>query len=136
MLLLAAIVVVAGRWESISPEVRFSGLVAALLCVYFAAETLRSRVRLTATALATLAAALTAPVAIAAAATLEQEWPVCVLAGGLAALLATELQSRRWKVTTLKAATTIAAGLAVTGLAALVHVPVGLIGAIAAAGEW
>ena len=133
MLLLAAIVVVAGRWESISPEVRFAGLVASLLGVYFAAETLRSRVRLTATALATLAAALTAPVGIAAAATLEQEWPVCVLAGGLAALLATELQSRRWQVTTLKAATAVAVGLATTGLAALVSVPVGLITAVAAA---
>ena len=103
MLLLAAIVVVAGRWESISPEVRFAGLVAALLGVYFTAETLRSRIRLTATALATLAAALTAPVGIAAAATLEQEWPACILVGGLAALLATELQSRRWNVHPLKA---------------------------------
>lgn len=129
MLLLAAVVVVASRWESISAEVRFSGLVASLLAVYFTAETLRHRVHLTATSLATLAAALTAPVGIAAASTLDQQWPVCVLVGGLAAMVATELQSRRWNVTTLKAATVVATGLAAAGLAALLNFPVSVIGA-------
>lgn len=132
MLLLASIVVVAGRWESITPEIRFSGLVAALLAVYFTAEALRSRLVSTATSLATLAAALTAPVGVAAAATLSQPWPVCVLVGGLAALAATEVQSRRWDVPALKAATTVAAGMTATGLAALTGAPVAVIGSGAA----
>ena len=38
LLLVASIVVVAGNWESIDESVRFSGLVAALVAVYFVAE--------------------------------------------------------------------------------------------------
>ena len=133
LLLLASIVVVAGRWESITPEVRFAGLIASLLAVYFAAEALRDRLPTTASALAVLAATITAPVGIAAAATLEQPWPICILVGGALALVATEVQSRRWEVPTLHAATAVAAGLAVTGLAALSATPVAVLGALAAA---
>lgn len=133
LLLLASIVVVAGRWESITPEVRFAGLVASLLGIYFVAETIRERLTATASALAVLAATITAPVGIAAAATLEQPWPVCVLVGGLLALVATEIQSRRWSVPTLKVATAVAVGLAASGAAALTSTPVGVLGAVAAA---
>ena len=130
---MASIVVVAGRWEAITPEVRFVGLVASLLAVYFTAETLRRRLTTTATALAVLSAAITAPVGIAAAATLEQTWPVCVLVGGVLALVASEVQSRRWSLPVLKAATVIAVGLGATGLAALTDTPVAVIGALTAA---
>ena len=116
LLLVASIIVVAGNWESIDPVVRFSGLVAALLGVYFAAEAGRRRFPTTSTSLATLAACLTAPVGVAAAATLGQPWSVCTLVGGVAALVATEVQSRRWNVAPLKAATVVAFGLAAVGL--------------------
>ncbi|MET0661723.1 MAG: hypothetical protein ABWZ42_01195, partial [Ilumatobacteraceae bacterium] len=129
----ASIVVVAGNWQSIDVEVRFSGLVAALVGIYFGAEAGRRRSPLTATALAVLAATLTAPVGVAAAATIRQPWPVCVLVGGLAALLATEIQSRRWRVPILQAATVVAFGLAAVGAAALTGVPVTVIGALGAA---
>lgn len=132
LLLVASIIVVAGNWQSIDPEIRFSGLVASLVAVYFAAEAGRRRIPSTSRALATLAAALTAPVGIAAAATLGQPWPVCTLVGGIAALAATELQSRRWDVPVLEAATVVAFGLAAVGLAALTSIPAPLIGAVGA----
>ncbi len=133
MLLVASIIVVAGQWKTIGPEARFAGLVGSLLTIYFAAEAGRRRIHSTATALAVLAACLTAPVGIAAAAALEAEWPICITIGGLAALAATELQSRRWRVGPLQAAVVVAAGLSVTGVAALSGVPVALLGAGAAA---
>jgi len=133
LLLVASIIVVAGNWQSIDPIVRFSGLVASLLAVYFAAEAGRRRFPTTSTSLATLAACLTAPVGIAAAATLSQPWTVCTLVGGLAALVATEVQSRRWDVAPLKAATVVAFGLAAVGAAALTSIPAPLIGAVGAA---
>ena len=133
LLLVASIIVVAGNWQSIDPIVRFSGLVSALLAVYFAAEAGRRRFPTTSTSLATLAACLTAPVGIAAAATLSQPWTVCTLVGGLAALVATEVQSRRWDVAPLKAGTVVAFGLAAVGAAALTSIPAPVIGAIGAA---
>jgi hypothetical protein len=133
MLLVASVIVVAGQWKTIGPEARFAGLVGSLLAIYFAAEAGRRRIRATSTALAVLAACLTAPVGIAAAAALDAEWPICITIGGLAALLATELQSRRWSVGPLKAAVVVAVGLTVTGVAALSGSPVALLGAGAAA---
>ncbi len=135
LLLLASIIVVAGNWQSIDPEVRFAGLVSALVAVYFAAEAGRRRLPSTSRVLATLAAALTAPVGIAAAATLGEPWPACTLVGGIAALVATELQSRRWDLPVLKASTVVAFGLAAVGASAITSVPITIIvaaGAVAA----
>jgi len=133
MLLVASIIVVAGQWEAIGPEARFAGLVGSLFAVYFAAEATRRRICATATALAVLAACLTAPVGIAAAAALQAAWPICITIGGLASLGATELQARRWTVRSLKAAQVVAVGLSTAGVAALTDVPVSLLGAAAAA---
>ncbi|MGA7756264.1 MAG: DUF2157 domain-containing protein [Ilumatobacteraceae bacterium] len=134
LLLVASIIVVAGNWQSIDPEVRFAGLVSALVAIYSAAEAGRRRLPSTSRALATLAAALTAPVGIAAAATLGEPWPVCTLVGGVAALVATEMQSRRWDVTVLKASTVVAFGLAAVGGSALTSIPVTIIAAAGAVG--
>ena len=60
-----------------------------------------------------------------------QRWPVCVLAGGALAAVACDVQARRWRAPLLDAATIIAIGLALTGVAALVPVPVGVLGAVA-----
>lgn len=133
LLLVASVIVVAGNWQAIDPTARFSGLVAALLAVYFVAEAGRRRFPTTATSLATLAACLTAPVGVAAAATIGQPWSVCTLVGGMAALAATETQSRRWSVAPLKAATVVAFGLAAVGLAALTGIPAPVVGAVGAA---
>ncbi len=133
LLLAASIIVVAGNWQSIDPEVRFAGLVASLVAVYGAAEAGRRRLPSTSQALATLAASLTAPVGVAAAATLHQPWPVCTLVGGATALAATEVQSRRWEVPALKALTVVAFGLAAVGASALTSIPVTVIAALGAA---
>lgn len=133
LLLIAAIIVVTSSWQSIDPGVRFAGLVGSLVAVYFAAEAGRRRLPSTSRSLAALAATLTAPVGVAAAATLGQPWPVCTLVGGVAALAATEMQSRRWNVPELKAATVVAFGLAAVGASVLTSVPVSVIGAAGAA---
>jgi hypothetical protein len=130
LLLAASVIVVAGNWQAIEPEIRFAGLVASLVAVYFAAEAARRRLPSTARALATLAAALTAPVGVAAAATISQPWPVCTLVGGVLALVATVLQSRRWHLPVLDAATVFAFGLAAVGASALTDVPVIVLGAL------
>ena len=88
----------------------------------------------TARAVAHLAAALTAPVGIAAAAVAGGTWPVCVLAGGVLAAVACDVQARRWWAPLLDGACVIAVGLALVGLAALVPVPVGVLATIAAGG--
>ena len=129
LLLVASVIVVASNWAAIDPEIRFAGLVASLVAVFFAAEAGRRRLPSTSRALAALAALLTAPVGIAAAATLSQPWPVCTLVGGLAALGAAELQSRRWRLPVLTAATVVAFGLAAVGASASTNVPVIVIGA-------
>ena len=89
-----------------------------------AAERSRFVVPATARAVAHLAAALTAPVGIAAAAVTGATWPVCVLSGGVLAAVVCDVQARRWRAPLLDGAALIAAGLAIVGLAALVPVPV------------
>lgn len=133
LLLVAAVVVVAGQWSAIGPTTRFAGLVGALVAVYFAAEAARARIPTTATSLAVLAACVTAPVGIAAVAALDGSWPICIAIGGGAALVACELQSRRWHVRTLKAATVGATMLLIAGLAVLTGVPAAMLGALASA---
>ena len=131
LLLVAAVVVVAGQWSAIGPTARLAGLVGALFAVYFAAESARTRIPTTATALAVLAACVTAPVGIAAVAALQGRWPLCLTVGGLAAVVACEIQSRRWRVRTLKAATVAAAMLGIAGAASLTGVPAAVLGAVA-----
>ena len=131
LLLVAAIVVVAGQWSSIGPTARFAGLIGALFAVYFSAESARERIPTTATALAVLAACVTAPVGIAAVAAFGARWPVCIAIGGASALVACELQSRRWEVRTLKVATVAATLLFVAGLSVLVEIPAAILAAVA-----
>lgn len=133
LLLVAAVVVVAGQWSAIGPTARFAGLVGALFATFFAAEALRVRIPTTATSLAVLAACVTAPVGIAAVAALGGRWPLCIAVGGGAALLACELQSRRWEVRTLEAATVAATLVSLAGISAITAVPAAVLCAIASA---
>lgn len=133
LLLIAAVVVVASRWRSIPDEARVAGLVASLIAVYGIAETARVRLPSTAGWMAALAATLTAPATIAACAAARQEWPVCVIVGGAAALIAIEVQSRRWHLTPLLAMEVLAVGLISAGIAAIGPIPAPLAGALAAA---
>ena len=54
-----------------------------------------------------------------------------MLVGGALAAVACDVQARRWRAPLLDVATIIAIGLALTGVAALVPVPVGVLGAVA-----
>ena len=119
LVLVAAIVVVAGNWQDISPAFKFAGLVAVTVGLGLAAERARFVVPATARAVAHLAAALTAPVGIAAAAVTGATWPVCVLTGGALAAVVCEVQARRWRAPLLDGAAVIAIGLGIVGLAAL-----------------
>ena len=134
LVLVAAIVVVAGNWQDIAPAIKFAGLVAVTAGLGAAAERARWVVPATARAVAHLAAALTAPVGIAAAAVTGATWPVCVLTGGALAAVVCDVQARRWRAPLLDGAAVIATGLGIVGLAALVPVPVGVLAVVMAGG--
>ena len=131
LVLVAAIVAVAGNWQDITAGIKLAGLLTIATTVIVGAERARSSLPATARAMAHLGAALVAPVVIAGSAMAGQRWPVCVLAGGALAAVACDVQARRWRAPLLDAATIIAIGLALTGVAALVPVPVGVLGAVA-----
>lgn len=132
LLMVAAVVVVASSWQSISAIVRCALLVAAVTVVFVAAEHLRPATPVTAKVVAHLAPLLLAPAGIAAAATLHQSWRVCIIAGGAAAALGAEGQRRRWQLPLLVEGSVAAGAFAAAGAGALVHLPVGVIVAVAA----
>ena len=134
LLMVAAIIVVAGQWETIPPLARFAGLVAAASAVFAIADHFRRRMPITARVTAHFAACLAAPVGVAGAATLHQTWPVCILAGGAACLVAAEVQAVRWRAARLLWVAAAATALGLAGLAVLVHVPVGVLVGAAAVG--
>ena len=114
---------VAGNWQDITAGIKLAGLLTIATTVIVGAERARSSLPATGRAMAHLGAALVAPVVIAASAMAGQRWPVCVFAGGALAAVACDVQARRWRAPLLDAATIIAIGLALTGVAALVPVP-------------
>ena len=135
LVLVAAIVAVAGNWQDIAAWIKLAGLLTVTATVDRRRRAVPDRrCRRRPASMAHLGAALVAPVGIAAAAMAGQVWPVCVLVGGTAAAVACDVQARRWQAPLLDVATILAIGLALTGLAALVPVPVGVLGA--GAGRW
>jgi hypothetical protein len=132
LVLTAAVIVVAGNWRDIAPGAKFGVLLVATAALGIAAERSRSVVPASARAVAHLAAALAAPVGIAALAVSGGTWPGCVIAGGLLASITCIVQARRWRAPLLEAAAVVAVGLALVGLAAVIPVPVGVLGAVAA----
>jgi hypothetical protein len=132
LVLTAAVIVVAGNWQDIAPGAKFGVLLAATLALGIAAERSRTVVPASARAVAHLAAALTAPVGIAALAVAGGTWPGCVIAGGMSAFVTCIVQARRWRAPLLDAAAVVAVGLALVGMAAVTPVPVGVLGAVAA----
>ena len=131
LVLVAAIVAVAGNWQDIAAWIKLAGLLTLATTVIVGAERARSSLPATARSMAHLGAALVAPVGIAASAMAGQRWPVCVLVGGVLAAVACDVQARRWRAPLLDVATITAIGLALTGVAALVPIPVGVLGAVA-----
>ncbi|MEM9516753.1 MAG: hypothetical protein AAGA42_18030 [Actinomycetota bacterium] len=127
LLLLAGIVAVAGRWQSIGPEIRLAGLASTITLVFLLAERLRGRLPTTATALAVLAPCLVGPVGVAAASTVGAGWPTCLTIGGSLTAIAADLQARRWRAQLLLAASVIAIVVASFGLAGLTGAPANVV---------
>ena len=124
LVMLAAIVVVAGNWQALSAEVRCAFLLSGVTLVFLAAERLRPATPVTAMVIGHLAPLLVAPAAVAAAAAMHQSWRVCTLVAGVASVPFAEWQRRRWPLPLLVGGTVAAISLAAAGLSALVHVPV------------
>jgi hypothetical protein len=133
LVLVAAVIVVAGNWADLAPGVKFGALLASTLGLGIAAERGRTAVPASARAVAHLAAALTAPVGIASVAVAGGTWPGCVTTGGAVAAVTCVVQARRWRAPLLEAAALVAVGLALVGAAAIVPVPLGVLAAVAAA---
>ena len=134
LVLVAAIVVVTSNWEAIGPVVRFAGLLIGSIGLALIAERVRPLVPTTAAITAELVAVLAVPVGVAGAAMFGQPWPVCLVIGGTLGVLATHIQAARWNAPALLGAQVGAIASAVTGAATLMHVPAGLLGAVAAIG--
>jgi hypothetical protein len=133
LLLVAAIVVVASRWQQIPQSLRFTGLLTALVLIAALAEQIRRSAPTTARVVAHLVPAIAVTVGIAAGATATQTWPVCLVVGGLLGALTTEVQKRRWESPRMAIIAAIGVILVGCGIAAETGVPATLIAAGSAA---
>jgi hypothetical protein len=129
LVLVAAVAATPGGWAGLAPAIKLAVLAAANVVVLSLTERLRRVVPVTAHVLGHLGPCLAVPTGVLGAASLNQSWPVAILAGGLLGAVATELQRRRLTLPLLRIGTTIALLVAVGGIAALTHVPAGVIAA-------
>jgi hypothetical protein len=129
LVLVAAVAATPGGWAGLSPAIKLAVLAAANVVVLSLTERLRKVVPVTARVLGHLGPSLAVPTGILAAASLQQRWPVAILAGGLLGAGATEAQRRRLTLPLLRIGSTIALLVAVAGIAALAHAPAGVIAA-------
>jgi hypothetical protein len=129
LVLVAAVAATPGGWAGLAPAIKLAVLAAANIVVLSLTERLRKVVPVTANVLGHLGPCLAVPTGILAAASLNQSWPVAILAGGLLGAVATDLQRRRLTLPLLRIGSTIALLVAVGGIAALTHVPAGVIAA-------
>ncbi|HVE18067.1 MAG TPA: DUF2157 domain-containing protein, partial [Ilumatobacteraceae bacterium] len=127
LLLVAAVVVVASRWQQIPQSLRFTGLLTALVLITALAEQIRRSAPTTARVIAHLVPAIAVTVGIAAGATATQPWPVCIVIGGLLGAVTTEVQKRRWASPRMAIIAAIGVILAACGVAAETGVPATLI---------
>lgn len=127
LILAAAGAGAAARWGTIGVGAR----VAVLLCIHtivlFLSERMRKSLPIAANSLAHLGASLVIPSTIAATAFLGQSWRSCIAVGGLAGIAALELQAKRWNAKFLRGGEVVAIGLTAAGIAAITHVPIGVL---------
>ena len=127
LVLVAAISSTTTSWADVPIAVRLAGIVALTAVVVAFAERARHTIPTSARVLAHLGAGLALPTVVSATATAHGSWRVCTLLGGIAGVVALEVQGRRWLATRLHGGEVINAAVAAAGLAALTHVPIGLI---------
>ena len=127
LVLLAALVLVVDAWSEIRPEVKLLGLVALNVAVAVAASAACRGYPAVARVLAHLAATLTVPSGIAAAATGHARWPVAICLGGVAGVVGCVATHHRWRAPWLVPAAEASAVLALAGVAALTDIPLGVL---------
>jgi hypothetical protein len=145
LLLVAGIFMTIAKWETITPPVRLGGLVVVHMIVLGLGERLRRTLPDVGRALAHLGAGLFAATGIQAVSTIGRavgydptggRWPLCCLIGGIAASIVLEVQRERWSAGFMRAEQLLALGLGGAGLAAIAHVPVGIVAAVLAASAY
>ena len=134
LVLTAALSSTTANWDRVSIPQRLGGMILLHLMIAALGERLRTGVPKTANALAHLGAALFAPTVISAVAAGGGSWRSCIAAGGCIGIMALEVQARRWRSRWMNGLQVGALALALAGMAATTHVPVGLLLALAATG--
>ncbi|HWL43479.1 MAG TPA: hypothetical protein VNQ73_11090 [Ilumatobacter sp.] len=132
LVLTAAAVVLTNGWPGSGKLIRAAALTLGAAGATAIAERFRRSVPVTAAIDAHLGAFLVAAAGIAGGSLLGYEWPVCLAVGGLAAIAATEYQSRRWRPDTMLAGQVVAVCLAATGGGALTPATAALLVVLAA----
>lgn len=134
LILIAAAAVVASNWSAIGEGLRVAGLIAVTAALLVIAERSRVLVPTTAGIIAHAGTFLVAFTGIAAMSAFGFTWPVCLVVGGGAVIVATELQARRWRKITMHLGQVAGFATAATGIAALAGTTAGLVAMIASVG--
>lgn len=134
LILIAAASIVVTSWDTIGRSVRVAGLVLATTVLLVVSERLRRSVPATSNVMAHVGTFLTGSIGIAGMSLAGFTWPACLLVGGLTALAASALQSRRWEPELFLASQVVSISIAATGLAALTGTTGALVAVIAALG--
>jgi hypothetical protein len=124
----------AARWGTVGVGARLAVLLCIHMIVVFLSERMRKSLPIAATSLAHLGASLVVPSTIAMTAFFGHSWRTCIAVGGLAGIVALELQAKRWNARFLRGGEVVAVGLATAGAAAITHAPVGVLLGAAAVG--
>ncbi len=124
----------AARWGTVGVGARVAVLLCLHTIVIFLSERMRKPLPIAATSLAHLGASLVVPSTIAMTAFFGYSWRTCIAVGGVAGVVALELQAKRWNARFLRGGEVVAVGLAAAGAAAITHAPLGALLGTAAIG--
>jgi hypothetical protein len=105
----------AARWGTVGVGARVAVLLCVHMIVVFLSERMRKSLPIAATSLAHLGASLVVPSTIAMTAFFGNSWRTCIAVGGLAGIVALELQAKRWNARFLRGGEVVAVGLATAG---------------------
>jgi hypothetical protein len=125
--MLVAAIALTPDWKTLSVITRLLIIGFTNLVVVIVGEKSRAKMPIVGGALSHLAPVLLAPSAILAAASTGTHWRASIAVGGLAGLIASEFQYRRFKLVLLPFASVAAAILTGAGIAALTNTPMGIV---------
>lgn len=134
LILFAAAAVVASNWSTIGQGFRVAGLAAVTVFLLMVAERSRNLVPTTAGIIAHVGTYLVAFLGIAVMSLFGFTWPTCLVVGGAALVLATQVGAARWRRVTMHLGQVAGFAMVATGLGALAGTTAGLIAVILAVG--